>query len=155
MTFVSNIITSLINQLDNYDEGIRSEDEGDCDGFGFFEYHFEDDDEEDCLSSNSSHDDDDEQEGSDGEEDISMAEGEASPHANNTNPSGETPNTAPSMPFPSRKSSGMVSSMLDLRMKESTGVEKYAILIASRHIMGCAQKRLCCSSEISSRNTLR
>lgn len=103
MTFVSNIITSLINQLDNYDEGIRSEDEGDCDGFGFFECHFEDDDEEDCLSSNSSHDDDDEQEGSDGEEDISMAEGEASPHANNTNPSGETPNTAPSMPFSVKK----------------------------------------------------
>ena len=155
MTFVSNIITSLINQLDNYDEGIRSEDEGDCDGFGFFEYHFEDDDEEDCLSSNSSHDDDDEQEGSDGEEDISMAEGEASPMPITPIHRGRHQTPLPACHFPSRKSSGMVSSMLDLRMKESTGVEKNAILIASRHIMGCAQKRLCCSSEISSRNTLR
>ena len=53
-----------------------------------------------------------------------------------SNPSGETPNTAPSMPFPVEK--------------ESAGVGKNAILIASS-----VQKRLCCSSEISSRNTLR
>ena len=77
------VISSLINQLDGCDEGVGSEDEGDWNDFGCFEYHFEIGDEEDCSEEEESVSEDDF---------LTAASGKkAPPHTNTTNPSGGTP----------------------------------------------------------------
>jgi len=96
-------MASFVRELDNFDEGI-SEEEGGCDvDFGSFfgDDLFEGEDEKARLSSISSRKSisTEEEEESDDEEDISLIEGEASPHTNTTNPSGETNNNTPRMLF--------------------------------------------------------
>mmetsp|Transcript_2736 Transcript_2736/g.4037 ORF Transcript_2736/g.4037 Transcript_2736/m.4037 type:complete len:286 (+) Transcript_2736:1741-2598(+) len=92
-------MASFVRELDNFDEGI-SEEEGGCDfdldfGFSFSDNHFKGEVEDDLSRKSTST----EEEESDDEEDISLIEGEASPHTNTTDPSGETNNTTPKMLF--------------------------------------------------------